>query len=65
MEEKKWFYNPIIAVILIAAWVFGTFWGVGTLCYCHKYIYAAFVAVVGAMALPFVVGYVKKTMESL
>ena len=57
--------NPILCVIIIAAWLLGTLGGFGYLCYFHKYPIAVAVALVGAMAAPFVIDYFKRTQKSL
>lgn len=57
--------NPIICVIIIAAWLLGTLGGFGYLWYEHYYPIAIAVALVGAMAAPFVIDYFKRTQKSL
>lgn len=57
--------NPIICVIIIAAWLLGTLGGFGYLWYFQKYPIAVGVALLGAMAAPFVINYIKETQKSL
>lgn len=57
--------NPIICIILIGAWLLGTIGGFGYLCYYHQYPIAVAVGIVGAIAAPAVIKYIKDTQRSL
>lgn len=57
--------NPILCICMIAAWCLGTFGGFGYLWYYHLYPIAVCVALLGAMAAPFVIKYIKETQKSL